>query len=173
MAITLYDASVPLFINTLTNMRGWLDKAAAHKPEAELVDARLAPDMRPLTGQFQMASDSAKNCAARLAGVEAPSMPDTEETFADLRARCDKTIAYLQGIDRAAIDGQEERAIELKFPNGMALNFVGQSYLIGFAIPNFYFHVTTAYAILRAQGVELGKLDFLAHLGSHIVAPAA
>ncbi|HEX7821806.1 MAG TPA: DUF1993 domain-containing protein [Sphingobium sp.] len=166
MAISLYDVSIPLFIDNLTNMRAWLDKATAHRLEAELVDARLAPDMRPLIAQYQMASDSAKNCAARLAGVDAPAMPDTEETFADLRARCDRTIAYLKGIDRDAIDGQEARPVELKFPNGTAYRFEGLGYLTGFALPNFFFHATTAYAILRAQGVALGKPDFLAHLGA-------
>ncbi len=173
MTISLYDASIPVFIASLTNMRSWLDKAAAHKPEAELFDARLAPDMRPLAAQYQMASDSAKNAAARLTGTAAPAMPDTEANFAELRARCDATITYLQGIDRAAIDGQEERSVELKFSNGAGFVFDGLTYLTGFALPNFFFHATTAYAILRAEGVALGKPDFLAHLADKRIVPAA
>ena len=163
MSFTIYDASVPLFANSLADMRAWLDKAAAEKPEAELMEARLAPDMKPLPAQFQMASDSAKSAIARLTGTEAPSMPDTEASFAELRDRCDRTIAYVRGADRAAIDASRE--VVLKFPNGMGYRFTGSEFLTGFALPNFFFHVTTAYAILRAAGVALGKPDFLQHLG--------
>jgi hypothetical protein len=165
MSFTIYDASAPVFVNSLTNMRAWLDKAAAEKPEAELVEARLAPDMRPLTAQYQMASDSAKNAIARLCGIEPPSMPDTETSFAELRDRCDRTIAFIQGADRAAIEAGEAREVVLKFPNGMGYRWIGRDYLTGFALPNFFFHVTTAYAILRNAGVSLGKPDFLQHLG--------
>ncbi|MET0361746.1 MAG: DUF1993 domain-containing protein [Sphingobium sp.] len=172
MTITLFDASIPLFIDSLTNMRGWLDRAGEHGVEADMIGARLSPDMRPLAAQYQMASDSAKNAAARLSGVQAPAMPDTEASFAELRDRCDRTIAFLSGMDRAQIDGQEERAVEMKFPDGRAFHFTGLSYLTGFALPNFYFHVTTAYAILRAQGVPLGKPDFLAHLAPPQPEPA-
>ncbi|MDH7972455.1 DUF1993 domain-containing protein [Sphingomonas sp. AR_OL41] len=166
MSFTLYDASVPVFTNILGNMRSWLDKAAAEKPEAELLEARLAPDMRPLPAQYQMASDSAKNALARLRGVDAPSMPDTEGSFAELQARCDKTIAFLQECDAASLAGAEDRTVELRFPNGMGYRFTGADYLTGFALPNFFFHATTAYAILRASGVALGKPDFLQHLGA-------
>ena len=165
MAFTLYDASVPVFINSLTDMRAWLDKAAAEKPEADLLEARLAADMKPLTAQFQMASDTAKNAIARLAGVEAPAMPDTEASFADLRERCDRTITFLTSVDPAVIASAAEREVELKFPNGMGFRFVGSAYLTSFALPNFFFHVMAAYAILRAAGVSLGKPDFLQHLG--------
>ena len=165
MSFTLYDASAPIFVKALTNMRDWLDKAAAEKAEAELIEARLAPDMRPLSAQFQMASDSAKNAIARLAGVEPPAMADMETTFAELQARCDRTIGFIESVDPGAIAAGEDREVELKFPNGMGYRFVGKDYLTGFALPNFFFHVTTAYAILRAAGVTLGKPDFLRHLG--------
>lgn len=163
MSFTPYDASVPVFVGTLTDMRAWLDKAAER--EAALMDARLAPDMRPLPAQYQMASDSAKNAVARLAGVEAPAMPDTEANFTELRDRCDRTIAFIQGVDAAAIAASEEREVTLTFPNGMGYRWTGKAYLTGFALPNFFFHATTAYAILRAAGVPLGKPDFLQHLG--------
>lgn len=165
MSFTIYDASVPMFANSLADMRAWLDKAAAERPEAELIEARLAPDMKPLPAQYQMASDSAKNAIARLTGTEAPSMPDTEASFADLRERCDRTIAYLRAADRAALDASGDREVVLKFPNGMGYRFTGSAFLTGFALPNFFFHVTTAYAILRNAGVALGKPDFLQHLG--------
>jgi hypothetical protein len=165
MAFGLFEASVPVFVNSLTNMRDWLDKAASEKNEAELIEARLAPDMRPLPAQYQMASDSAKNALARLTGTEAPSMPDTEKSFAELKDRCDRTISYLKGFDASSLAGSEDRQIELKFPNGSGYRFIGSQYLAGFALPNFFFHVTTAYAILRNAGVSLGKPDFLQHLG--------
>ena len=165
MSFGMWNASVPMFVNSLTNMRGWLDKAAQEKDEATLMDARLAPDMRPLSAQYQMASDSAKNAIARLTGTEAPSMPDTETTFAELRERCTRTIEYVRGFDAAALEGSEDREVIIKFPNGMGYRFRGGEYLTGFALPNFLFHATTAYAILRNAGVSLGKPDFLQHLG--------
>jgi uncharacterized protein len=165
MSFSLYEASAPVFIRSLKNMSGWLDKAASERPEAELLAARLAPDMRPLPAQFQMASDSAKNAIARLCGIEAPAMADTEASFAELRERCARTVAFIESVDRARYAGADERPVILKFPNGMGYQFTGSSYLTGFAIPNFFFHVTTAYAILRVAGVSLGKPDFLQHLG--------
>lgn len=166
MSFTVYDASAPLFVHALIDIQSWLDKALAEgKSEAALLEARLAPDMRPLPAQIQMASDTAKNGIARLAGIQAPSMPDTESGFAELKDRCRKTIAFIDSLDRSALDGAEDRDVELKFPNGMGYRFKGGDYLTGFAVPNFFFHVTTAYAILRAQGVTLGKPDFLEHLG--------
>lgn len=164
MTLSLYDASVPVFVATLTNMRAWLDKAA-EKPEADLLEARLAPDMRPLPAQYQMASDSAKNALGRLRGIDAPSMPDTEASFAELKERCDKTIAFLNECDAASLAGADERTVELRFPGGTGYRFTGAHYLTGFALPNFFFHATTAYAILRNAGVSLGKPDFLQHLG--------
>ena len=166
-----YQASVPVFVTVLTNIKAWLDKAAAQKPEADLIAARLAPDMYPLAKQVQLVSDSAKGCGARLAGVEAPSMPDTEASFAELKERCDKTIAFLESLDPAAVDAGITREIELRFPNGGGMRFDGQTYLTGFVLPNVYFHASMAYAILRAQGVDIGKLDFLAHLGGNVFPP--
>ena len=165
MSFGIFEFSVPMFVNSLTNMRDWLDKAAAEKSEAELLEARLAPDMRPLPAQYQMASDSAKNALARLTGTQAPSMPDTEKSFSELKDRCNRTIDYLKTFDAKALEGSEDREVVLKFPNGMGYHFSGGQYLAGFALPNFYFHVTTAYAILRNCGVSLGKPDFLQHLG--------
>lgn len=165
MGFGMLEATVPLFVNSLTDMRSWLDKAASEKSESELIDARLAPDMRPLPAQYQMASDSAKNALARLTGTQAPSMADTEKSFTELKDRCDRTIAYLNSFDAASLQGSEDREIELKFPNGSGYRFIGSEYLAGFALPNFYFHVTTAYAILRNAGVALGRPDFLQHLG--------
>lgn len=165
MSFNIYDVSAPIFANALTDMRAWLDKASGTKAETELLNARLAPDMRPLSAQFQMASDSAKGAMARLSGLDAPAMADTEASFDDLRTRCDRTIAFIKGIDPAKLAGAAEREVILKFPNGIGYRFTGQQFLTGFALPNFFFHVTTAYAILRAAGVPLGKQDFLQHLG--------
>jgi hypothetical protein len=165
MSFGMWEASVPVFVNSLTNMAGWLDKAAEEKVESQLLEARLAPDMRPFPAQYQMASDSAKNALARLTGTEAPSMPDTENSFAELRDRCDRTIAYLKSFDADSLVGSDDREVVLKFPNGMGYRFLGAQYLASFALPNFFFHVTTAYAILRNAGVSLGKPDFLQHLG--------
>ena len=119
-----------------------------------------------------MASDSAKNAAARLAGLAPPAMPDTETSFAELRDRCSRTIDYLESLDPAALADAADREVVLSFPNGMGYRFTGRDYLTGFALPNFFFHVTTAYAILRASGVSLGKPDFLAHLGPPNIGPA-
>ena len=165
MSFTIYDASVPVFTNMLNDMRAWLDKAAAEKSEAELLDARLAPDMKPLPAQYQMASDSAKNAIARLAGIEPPSMADNESSFDELRERCDRTLAFIAGVDPAALVGSEDREVIIRFPDGHFFRFTGKAYLADFALPNFHFHATTAYAILRAAGVSMGKPDFLQHLG--------
>jgi uncharacterized protein len=165
MSFGMWNASVPVFVNSLTNMREWLDKAEQEKDAAALMEARLAPDMRPLPAQYQMASDSAKNALARLTGTEAPSMPDTETSFAELRDRCDRTIDYVKDFDARLLEGSEDREIVIKFPNGTGYRFRGAEYLAGFALPNFFFHNTVAYAILRNAGVSLGKPDFLRHLG--------
>src|SRR3954454_19698588 len=111
MSFGIYEASVPLFVNSLTDMHGWLDKAAEEKSESELLDARLAPDMRPLPAQYQMASDSAKNAVARLAGIEAPVMADTEGSFAELKDRCARTITFVESIDPAALASSAEREV--------------------------------------------------------------
>jgi uncharacterized protein len=166
LPITLYDASVPLYINMLRNLSALLDKAQAHAAAhglalSSLAEARLAPDMHPLTGQIQLASDAAKGGAARLAGVTAPSFPDVETTFPELQERIAKTIAFLETIKPDQINGGEERTIELKTPN-RTMTFNGLDFLLRFSLPNFLFHVTTAYAVLRSQGVPLGKMDYLA-----------
>jgi hypothetical protein len=171
MTLSIHDASAPVFVAMLRNMRAWLDKAAAEKAEADLLEARLAPDMFPLTRQYQIASDSAKNAIARLCGIEAPVMEDNEASFDELKERCDKTVAFIEGADRAALDAGGDREVKLIFPNGMGYSFTGRDYLTGFALPNFYFHATAAYAILRAQGVSLGKPDFLQHLGPPNIVP--
>jgi hypothetical protein len=166
MSVAIYDMTVPVLRNALTDMAAWLDKAtAAGADEPALLAARLAPDMHPLTAQFQLASDGAKGAVARLAGVEAPAMPDTEGSFAELAARCRATVAFIDGVDRAAFADAAERTVELRFPNGMGYRFSGAAFLTGFALPNFFFHVSMAYALLRAGGVPLGKADFLQHLG--------
>ncbi|HEU0045198.1 DUF1993 domain-containing protein [Sphingomonas sp.] len=161
--LTLHEASVPVFVATLGNMKAWLAKAADR--EAMLMTAALAPDMAPFPRQYQMASDTAKNALARLTGTDAPSMPDTETSFAELSDRCDRTIAWLRDIGAAALAGAADREVEIRFPNGMGYRWTGRTFLVGYALPNFYFHATTAYAILRHNGVTLGKPDFLQHLG--------
>ncbi|MDO8297699.1 MAG: DUF1993 domain-containing protein [Caulobacter sp.] len=162
MTFSIHQASAPVFTRALTNLSAMIDKAlAAGVTEATLLEARLAPDMHPFPRQIQMASDSAKGAVARLAGVEPPSMPDTETTIAELKARIAATIAYVNSIDPAAFDGAEDREIVLKFPQG-EMTFTGCDYLTGFALPNFFFHITIAYALMRAGGAPIGKMDFLA-----------
>ncbi len=165
MSLSMYQASIPVFLRMLGNLSALLDKAAAHAEAKKIaqtvfVTARLAPDMLALSSQIQIASDSAKGCAARLTGIEVPSYADTEATFPELKARIEKTVAFLKGIKPEQIDGSEERNINLKLRT-RELNFPGQAFLLHYAMPNFYFHVTTAYAILRHNGVEIGKVDYL------------
>ena len=136
------------------------DAAARKIDPAVFVNGRLAPDMLPLTRQVQIMTDQAKGGASRLAGQESPKWADEEKNFADLHERIAKTIAHLNSFKPAQFDGAETRAIELKFPNA-TFNFTGKDYLLGFVVPNFYFHYTTAYAILRHNGVPVGKQDFL------------
>jgi hypothetical protein len=165
MAYSLFDASIPVYLHMLKNLAAMLDKAEAHAkatgvdPQTYL-EARLAPDMHPLTNQVQLASDAAKSGAARLAGVAPPSFPDTETTWAEVKARVAKTIAFVEGIKRDQLDGREDATIEIPLPN-RTLSFAGRDFLALFALPNFLFHVTTAYALLRSKGVPLGKMDFL------------
>jgi hypothetical protein len=174
MSFSIYDASAPVFVNALTSLQGLLDKALAEgKDEKTLMEARLAPDMYPLPKQIQIASDNAKGAIARLAGIEAPSMPDTEASFAELKARCQKTIDFINSVDRAKLESAADRPVTVRFPNGMGYHFVGKAYLTDFALPNVFFHVTTAYAILRAAGVGVGKPDFLSHMGAPVSIPAA
>jgi hypothetical protein len=161
MSFSIYEACSPVLVRGLTNLSGILAKAEASGiAESELIEARLAADMRPLPFQVQSASDSAKGVVARLTGVEVPSMADTEASFAELRERCQRTIAYIQSVDAAKFEGAEDREVVMKFPQG-SMTFSGRQFLTGFALPNFYFHVTTAYAILRHKGVQIGKMDYL------------
>jgi hypothetical protein len=165
MKISMYEASVPRIAAMLRNLSAILDKAEAHceakkiKPEA-LTGFRLFPDMLPLIKQVQIASDAAKGVVARLAGVEVPSFEDSEQTFADLRARIAKTVTFIEGVKPQQFEGSEDRQISLKF-GGTPLEFKGIDYLLSFSIPHFLFHVVTAYNILRHNGVEIGKSDYL------------
>ena len=166
MSVSLYDISIPTYRRGLQNLSSFLDKAEAHAREQKTdlniyTEARLAPDMHPFTRQVQMASDSAKGGAARLAGVEAPAMADTETTFPELKARIAGTIAFLDTIDKAQVDSRHGAEITLPIP-GRELKFTAPDFLMNFSLANFLFHVTTAYALLRAKGVPLGKMDFLA-----------
>jgi len=165
MTLSMYQASTPVFVRQLTALGAILTKAAAFADArtiepSTLLDARLAPDQFPLVRQVQIATDGAKGGIARLAGVEAPAFPDDETTFDQLQARIAKTIAFLQSVPADEVDGSEDRPIQIKLRSG-DLDFTGQAFLLHFVIPNFFFHVTTAYAILRHNGVEIGKRDYL------------
>lgn len=165
MSISIYDVSIPMLTRGLTNMSAILDKAAAHAAakkfdSAVLTQARLFPDMYPLVRQVQIACDAAKGGAARLAGIEVPKHEDTEVTFADLKARIAKTLEFVKSVNASQMKDAECRAIELKFPGG-TWKFTGTAYLTDFVLPNFYFHSTVFYALLRKAGVEVGKGDFL------------
>jgi hypothetical protein len=162
---TMYSLSVPIFNTTLANLSAIFDKAAAHA-EARKIDpavllaARLYPDMLPFTSQVQIATDGAKGGAARLAGREPPSFEDNEASFADLKKRVARTREFIATLAPELFDGAAERAIEIK-TRGTMRHFVGLPYLAHFVLPNFFFHVTTAYDILRHNGVEIGKSDYL------------
>jgi hypothetical protein len=165
MPMFMYEASVPAFLQMLNSLSAILDKAEAFAAErkidpAVLLGYRLAPDMFALARQVQIATDQAKGCCARLAGVEVPKYADDETTFADLRARIARTIEFVQSFEPGDIDGSEARDIALT-AGSRELRFQGQQYLVTFVLPNFYFHVTTAYAILRHCGLPIGKRDFL------------
>lgn len=168
MTISMYQVSVPVFLKTLVNLAAILDKAAAFATVRKvdpsvLLGYRLAPDMLKLTQQVQIASDHAKRATARLAGIEAPVYEDNEASFADLKARIDKTVAFINTLKPEQIDGSEAREIKLKV-GGKDKTLSGQTYLLHNALPNFFFHVTTAYAILRHCGVEIGKKDFIGQI---------
>jgi uncharacterized protein len=165
MSLSMYQASIPVFVRNLNNLSTILDKAVAHADakkidHAVLLNFRLFPDMLNFTKQIQIATDFAKGAAARLAGAEVPKYEDTEVSFADLKARIQKTIAFLKTFTPAQIDGSEEREINLTI-GGHSIKLKGQTYLLEMVQPNFYFHATTAYAILRHNGVEVGKRDFV------------
>ena len=165
MPISMYQASAPRFAGMLRNLAVLIDKADAHcaakkiDPVA-LTTFRLYPDMFPFTRQVQIACDTAKGAVARLAGAEIPKHEDTEQTFAELKARIARTLDFIESVKPERIDGSEEKEIVLAMRSGER-RFKGLQYLLGFAYPNFYFHVTTAYNILRHNGVEIGKQDFI------------
>jgi hypothetical protein len=165
MPISMSQASAPRFARMLKNLSAILGKAQAHC-EAKKIDplvltgSRLYPDMFPLSRQVQIACDAAKGAVARLAGVEIPKHEDTEKTFPELQERIEKTLAFMATVKPAQLDGSEEKEVVLKL-RGQDVSFKGAAYLQGFAMPNFYFHTATAYNILRHNGVELGKTDFL------------
>ena len=165
MTISMYRASAPIFLQHLPALSACLDKGAAFAAAKKfdpsvLLQSRLYPDMFPLVRQVQLVTDFAKGCMARLAGQEPPKYEDNEATIEQLKERISKTIAFVKEFRPAQIDGSEERDISLNL-GGQVRNFKGESYLTGFLLPNFYFHTATAYGILRHNGVELGKGDFM------------
>jgi hypothetical protein len=170
MKMSMYEASIPMFLHTLRSLRAILEKGAAHA-EAKKIDplvltsSRLFPDMLPLTRQVQIASDAAKGAAARLAGSEPPKWEDNETTLAELIARVDKTIDYLQGFKAEQLEGSDDRTITINTPR-QSFSFPGLIFLRHWAIPNFFFHVTTTYDLLRHNGVDLGKADYLGRVPS-------
>jgi uncharacterized protein len=167
MAFSMYTASVPVFQHMLRNLSHILDKgeasAQARKFEpAVLTTSRLAPDMLPFTRQILIACDAAKNGVARIAGIEAPKFEDNESTFAELKARIQKTLAFLETVPAAKLEGTETREVTFPVGRDATRTMSSQAYLTTWVLPNFFFHVTTAYAILRHNGVDLGKADYLA-----------
>jgi len=169
MTLSMYQASVPVFLRTLAALSAILDKATAHAAQRKiepsvLLSTRLFPDMFPFVRQVQLTTDFAKGAGARLAGLEVPKFADTEATFDDLKARIAKTTDFLKSLTPAQIDGAEGREITIPI-GGQPQQFKGQPYLLHFALPNFFFHATTAYDILRQCGVEIGKRDFLGPIG--------
>jgi hypothetical protein len=166
MAITMHSASVPVFVRMLNNMLSWLDKTEAYAKARKFdpnnfVAMRLAPDMLPFARQIQIASDHVKGCVARLAGIEPPKWADDETTLDELRARIRKAIAYAESIPAAKFEGSDAREIELPVGPGRTMEFAGEVFLKSFSLPNFFFHATMAYALLRQGGVDLGKMDYL------------
>lgn len=165
MTISMYQASVPRFVNILNNLSNILDKTQSQIDTKKIADAtltgyRLFPDMLPMSAQIQIACDSAKGVVARLSGVDAPAFEDTEKTLAELKARIAKTIAFIQSVPADKIDGTEDKDIVTK-RGDKETHYKGMQFLLGHAIPNFYFHVTATYSILRHNGIEIGKRDFL------------
>ena len=165
MTISIYDVSIPVLTRGLTNLSSILDKAAAHAAAkkfdpAALAQARLFPDMFPLTRQVQITCDTAKGAAARLAGIDIPKHEDTETTLDELKQRIAKTLDFVKSVKPEQMKGAESKTIELKFPN-RTITFTGLSYLVDFVLPNFFFHESMTYALLRSGGVEVGKMDYL------------
>ena len=165
MTISIHDLSIPVLTRGLVNLSAILDKAAAHAAArkfdpANLAQARLFPDMYPLSRQVQIACDTAKGAAGRLAGIDIPKHEDTEKTFEELKQRIAKTLDFVKSVKADQMKGAETKVIEIKFPN-RTVTFTGLSYLTDFALPNFFFHESMTYALLRSNGVDIGKMDFL------------
>ena len=165
MSITMHSASAPVFVRMLGNVNTWLDKAEAHAAARKFdssvyLGTRLAPDMLPFVKQIQIACDTVKFCVARLAGVDSPKFEDNETSFAELRQRIDATVAFVKSVPAPQIDGSEDKDITIPRRDG-SMVMKGEAYLKHFALPNLFFHLTTAYALLRHNGVEIGKMDFL------------
>ena len=166
MSISMHSASVPIFVRGLSNMLVWLDKAEAHAVARKFdpknyLDMRLTPDMLPFSAQIQIATDSVKGCLSRLGGLEAPKWADDEASLDELRARIRKAIDYAQSVPASKIDGSETREITVPMGPGRTAKFTGEVFLKHFSLPNFFFHCTMTYALLRQGGAELGKMDFL------------
>jgi hypothetical protein len=166
MSLTIYRASVPVFLHAFHALSAILDKAAANAEARKIdlavfINARLAPDMVPLSAQIQIASDTAKAACARLAGIDIPGWPDEEKTLAELQGRIARTVTFLESLDAAQFEGAEDRKVIQKV-GGKDVEFTGTDYLLKRQIPNFFFHITTAYDILRHNGVDIGKRDYLA-----------
>jgi hypothetical protein len=166
VSLSLHQASIPVFVRNFDNLTKIIDKAAANAAARNIdpsvfITARLAPDMLPFSKQIQIASDISKGAASRLASVDIPNFADTESTFDELKERISRTVTYLRSLDAAAIDASSERDITFKASRDLEIKLPGNSYLLTFAMPNFYFHISAAYMILRHNGVNLGKLDFL------------
>jgi hypothetical protein len=165
VTLSIYDLSIPVLTRGLTNLTAILDKAAAHAAAkkidpAVLAQARLFPDMVPLSRQVQITCDTAKGAAARLAGVEVPKHEDTEKTIEELKQRVAKTLEFVKSIKAEQLHGAESKTIEMKFPNS-TLTFTGLTYLANFVLPNFFFHISMTYALVRTNGIEVGKMDYL------------
>lgn len=166
MNLSMYTASVPVFKQMLGSLDALIDKAAAHAAEKKieptaLLQARLFPDMFAFVRQIQIACDFAKSVPARIAGAEVPAYEDAEQTFDELKARIAKTLAFIDGLDAAKFEGGEQREIVLRAGTPKEKRFSGQAYLLNYGLPQFFFHVTTAYDLLRHNGVEVGKKDYM------------
>ncbi len=165
MSLTMHSACVPIFVRTFTNMLTWLDKAQAHAESrkfdaANYLSLKLAPDMLPLTKQIQIACDGAKFGVSRLAGVDAPKFDDSESSIAELRERVRATMEFIRSVPASKVDGTESREVTIPRRDG-PMTMKGEAYLKHYVLPNFFFHITTAYALLRHNGVDLGKMDYL------------
>jgi hypothetical protein len=165
MSLSMHQCSIPVFIHSLNNLTALLKKGETHFAKegldaSELINARLHPDMHPLSRQVQIACDVAKGAGARISGIEAPKYDDTESTFTELYTRIDNTLHFLSALSAEAINGTEDKDITMQ-AGPYELEFTGSSYLIKWALPNLYFHISTAYNILRHNGVDIGKIDFL------------